>query len=148
MCTWDHIMGFPFFHLPTFYQAIRFASTGAPSSVHLRGVSQTALRSCFPVAWQNLGADITFVHLEPEQWYEVNADFRVQTKLLHHGDSYGYRFEKDGKVVVYSTDAEHESWSRRRPRRRSRLYRGADLVIFDAMYSLADMITIKLGPLQ
>ena len=26
----------------------------------------------------------------------------------HAGDSYGYRFERGGKVVVYSTDSEHK----------------------------------------
>ena len=140
---WDHIMGFPFFP-PAYIPGNTIRIHGG----HALSVLQEAFHRqhsdpCFPVAWQNLGADITFVHLEPEQWYEVNG-FRVQAKLQpHHGDSYGYRFEKDGKVVVYSTDAEHKLESEEATDAVVDFYREADLVIFDAMYSLADMITIK-----
>ena len=49
----------------------------------------------------------------------------------------------DGKAVVYSTDSEHKLDDPRRRRASSTSSRGADLVIFDAMYSLADAISVK-----
>src|SRR5262245_6096239 len=105
---WDHIMGFPFFtpaYIPG--NTIRIYG-GHPISVMQEAFLRQQSDPCFPVHWDQLGADITLFHLEPGQWYEVNG-FRVQAKLQpHHGDSYGYRFEKDGKVVVYSTDGEHQ----------------------------------------
>jgi phosphoribosyl 1,2-cyclic phosphodiesterase len=140
---WDHIMGFPFFP-PTYIPGNTIRIHGC----HALSVLQEAFHRqhsdpCFPVDWKNLGADIAFIPLEPGQWYEVNG-FRVQAKLQpHHGDSYGYRFEKDGKAVVYSTDAEHKLESEEATDAMVDFYRQADLVIFDAMYSLADMITIK-----
>jgi phosphoribosyl 1,2-cyclic phosphodiesterase len=71
---------------------------------------------CFPVHWDQLGAEIILIRLEAGQVYEING-FRVTAKRQpHHGDSYGYHFEKDGKTMVYSTDAEI-SWN---PRRKTR----------------------------
>jgi ribonuclease BN (tRNA processing enzyme) len=61
----------------------------------------------------------------------------------HSGDSYGYRFESQGKVVVYSTDSEHPLAQAEHTERFVELFRDADLVIFDAMYSLADAISVK-----
>jgi ribonuclease BN (tRNA processing enzyme) len=95
------------------------------------------------VQWDQLRATIQFVHVEPGLWHEIDG-FRVKAKLQpHHGDSYGYRFETGGKAVVYSTDGEHKLQSETETEAMIDFYGGADLVIFDAMYSLSDMITIR-----
>src|SRR5207253_10181896 len=52
-------------------------------------------------------------------------------------------FESEGKVVVYSTDSEHPLAQAEHAERFVRFFHGADLVIFDAMYSLADAISVK-----
>ena len=62
---------------------------------------------------------------------------------MHHGASFGYRFERNGKALVYSTDAEHKQENEKDTAAILDFFQSADLVIFDAMYSLADMITIK-----
>jgi phosphoribosyl 1,2-cyclic phosphodiesterase len=140
---WDHIMGFPFFP-PAYIPGNTIRIHGA----HELAVLEEAFHRqhsdpCFPVQWDQLRATIHFVHLEPGRWYEIGG-FRVKAKLQpHHGDSYGYRFEKDGKVVVYSTDGEHKLQSETETAAIIDFYRDADLVIFDAMYSLSDMITIR-----
>ena len=44
----------------------------------------------------------------PDAPHDV-AGMRVTLKRQHHtGDSYGYRFESNGRTVVYSTDSEHK----------------------------------------
>ena len=58
-------------------------------------------------------------------------------------EPHGYRFEKDGKSVVYSTDSEHKFESIDESYGFVEFFRGADLLIFDAMYSLADAISLK-----
>jgi ribonuclease BN (tRNA processing enzyme) len=99
--------------------------------------------ACFPVHWDQLGAEIALIQLETERSYEING-LRVRARLqTHHGDSYGYRFEKDGKAVVYSTDGEHKLESEAEIEAMVDFYRDADLVIFDAMYSMADMASIR-----
>ena len=61
----------------------------------------------------------------------------------HSGDSYGFRFVAQGKSVVYSTDSEHKLEERAETERFVAFFRDADLVIFDAMYSLADAISVE-----
>jgi phosphoribosyl 1,2-cyclic phosphodiesterase len=97
----------------------------------------------FPVDFSRMGAEIEFVRLEPGRDYEI-AGLRVRAKLQRHsGDSYGYRFEKDGKVVVYSTDSEHKQDNLEDTQEFVEFFAAADLVIFDGMYSLADAISVK-----
>ena len=72
------------------------------------------------------------------------AGMRVTLKQQHHtGASYGYRFEMNDRVVVYSTDSEHKLTDPRERIDFADFFRNADVVIFDAMYSLADSISVK-----
>ena len=140
---WDHIMGFPFFP-PAYIPGNTIRIHGG----HSLAVLEEAFRRqqsdpCFPVHWDQLPANISFVLLDTERWYEIDG-FRVKAKSQPHpGDSYGYRFEKDGKAAVYSTDAEHKLKSESETEAMVEFYRGADLVVFDAMYLLNDMIDAK-----
>jgi phosphoribosyl 1,2-cyclic phosphodiesterase len=140
---WDHIMGFPFF--PPVYipgNAIHIYG-GHPVAVLEEAFHRQQSAPCFPVSWDRLGASIDFVHLDTERWYDING-FRVGVKRQPHpGDSYGYRFEQNGKALVYSTDAEHKLQSESETAGMVDFYRNADLVVFDAMYSLSEMMNSK-----
>ncbi|HZR34693.1 MAG TPA: MBL fold metallo-hydrolase [Nevskia sp.] len=138
---WDHIMGFPFF-TPAYIPGNRLRIYGCHPQLEAAFRRQQDPPS-FPVNFDYLGAQIEFVQLEPGHRYDI-AGLRVTPKLqLHAGDSYGYRFERDGKVVVYSTDSEHKLDSAGETESFVRFFFGADLVIFDAMYSLADAVSVK-----
>ena len=138
---WDHIMGLPFF-VPAFIPGNRVVFYG--SHPHL----ESALRRqqeqpSFPVDFSIFSAKLEFVHLEPGRTHEV-AGVGVTPMLQRHGgDSYGYRFEAPDGVVVYSTDSEHPLAQAEHTDRFVGLFRNADLVIFDAMYSLADAVSVK-----
>ena len=138
---WDHIMGFPFF-VPAYIPGQTIRIYGCHAQLEHAFRRQQAEPS-FPVDFSKMGANIEFVTLQPEQASEI-AGYTVTPMLqLHGGDSYGYRFERNGKVVVYSTDAEHKPENAEDVRRFVALFRNADLVIFDAMYSLADSVSIR-----
>jgi ribonuclease BN (tRNA processing enzyme) len=62
---------------------------------------------------------------------------------FHSGESFGFRFEREGASFVYSTDSEHKLEDNRETQRIVAFFRGADLVIFDAMYSLAEAVSVK-----
>jgi len=97
----------------------------------------------FPVDFKQLGANIQFIPLTPGRSADV-AGFTVTPKLQRHGgDSYGYRIERAGKVVVYSTDSEHKLDDPATVRPFVDFFREADLVIFDAQYSLAEAMSVK-----
>ena len=68
----------------------------------------------------------------------------VTAKLQRHaGDSYGYRFDSNGKSVVYTTDSEHKLAEPTETAGIVEFFNKADVVIFDAMYSLADAVSIR-----
>lgn len=140
---WDHIMGFPFFPPAYIPGNTIHIYGGHPAAEMEEAFRRQQSPPCFPVYWDQLGAHISFTHLEVGGWYEING-FRIKImRQAHHEGSYGYRFEKHGKSVVYSTDAEHKQQSNQETEAVIDFFRNADFVIFDAMYSLADMITMK-----
>jgi len=138
---WDHIMGFPFF-LHAYIPGNRIVIHGCHAELEEAFRRQHAA-PCFPVEFSRLLAKIEFVRLEPGKRTRI-AGLDVTPKLqLHGGDSYGYRFEHQGKVVVYTTDSEHKTDDTKATLETVEFIRQADLVIFDAMYSLADSVSVK-----
>jgi len=138
---WDHIMGFPFFphaYIPGNRIVIYGCHPGMEEAFRRQHAAP-----CFPVDFSRLAAKVEFVRLEPGRRVR-QAGLEVTPKLqLHSGDSYGYRFEHGGKAVVYSTDSEHKTDDAAATRDVVEFFRNADLVIFDAMYSLADSVSVK-----
>lgn len=138
---WDHIMGFPMFP-PAYLPGNRIIIHGCHKEIAATFRRQHGAPS-FPVAFTQLPAQIEFVVLEPGKSVDV-AGYRVTPALQRHGgDSYGYRFEKNGQCVVYSTDSEHRTEHSDEAEAFADFFRNADLVIFDAMYSLAEAASVK-----
>lgn len=138
---WDHIMGFPFFgpaYVPDTVIRIHGCHDVLEQAFRLQ---QSA--PCFPVMFDQLGARIEFVTLRPDESVMVSGVKVTPHRQRHSGDSYGYRFERDGKTVVYSTDAEHKLDQPGELDDFAGFFRGADLVIFDAMYALEESISVK-----
>ena len=104
---WDHIMGLPFF-APAYIPGNRVRIYGSHPWL------ESALRRqqdepSFPVDFSFLHADIEFVAPRARPAARRRRHERVTTMLQRHaGDSYGYRFEANGKSVVYTTDSEHK----------------------------------------
>jgi anti-anti-sigma factor len=138
---WDHIMGFPFF-VPAYIPGNLIRIHGCHDTLE-EAFNRQQSSPCFPVDFGSLGAKVEFVHLEPGRTVEIAGLSVTPMRQLHAGDSYGYRFERDGKTIVYSTDGEHKFEGRDDADRFVAFYRDADLLIFDAMYSLADAISVK-----
>jgi phosphoribosyl 1,2-cyclic phosphodiesterase len=138
---WDHIMGLPFF-TPAYIPGNRVViHSGHPHA-------EFALRRqqedpSFPVGFEYLGATIEFVVHTPGLAQTV-AGVEVNLKKQRHGgDSYGWRFDDQGKRVVYSTDSEHHVDDLAEREAFVEFFRDADAVIFDAMYSLAEAVSVK-----
>jgi phosphoribosyl 1,2-cyclic phosphodiesterase len=138
---WDHIMGFPFF-TPAYLPAHRIRVYGGHDCLEAAFRAQHAAPG-FPIDFTRLAADIEFVRLVPGETYDI-AGARVRLmRQLHAGDSYGYRIEHGQHAVVYSTDSEHKLRDHRQAQAFADFFRAADVVIFDAMYSLAEAISVK-----
>jgi phosphoribosyl 1,2-cyclic phosphodiesterase len=138
---WDHIMGFPFFG-PTYVPKTKIRIHGCHDV--LEEAYRNQMREpCFPVDFSQLAADVEFVKLEPDKPYQVGGLTVTPHLQLHSGDSYGFRFEHGARCVIYSTDSEHKLENRAEAESFASFFRGADLVIFDAMYALAEAISVK-----
>jgi phosphoribosyl 1,2-cyclic phosphodiesterase len=138
---WDHINGFPFF-MPAYIPGNTITIYGCHAWLEEAFRRQHGAPS-FPVEFAQLGASVRFIRLEADRPYDL-VGFRVTAKRQHHsGDSYGYRFQRDGRTVVYSTDSEHKLDDPAEATAFAEFFRDADLVIFDAQYSLADAVSIK-----
>lgn len=138
---WDHIMGFPFF-TPAYLPGHTIKIYGCHSVLEQAIKAQHGSPG-FPVNFDNLAANIEFHVFNPGQTVHVNG-YEVEALLqLHEGDSYGYRFNKAGKSIVYSTDSEHKVEDQKELDRFVQFIKDADLVVFDAMYSLLESVTLK-----
>jgi phosphoribosyl 1,2-cyclic phosphodiesterase len=138
---WDHIMGFPFFG-PAYVPGTRLRFYGCHSELE-HALRRQQEPPSFPVPFSQLAANIEFVPLVPNQTLEVSGVKVTPAPQFHSGDSFGFRFEHEGRSFVYSTDSEHKLADIRETQRIVAFFRGADLVIFDAMYSLADTVSVK-----
>jgi phosphoribosyl 1,2-cyclic phosphodiesterase len=138
---WDHIMGFPFF-IPAYIPGNKIRIHGCHDVLEQAYRGQQS-DPCFPVHFDFLASSIDFVKLEPEQTYEIGGVTVTPFRQLHHGDSFGYRFEQDGKTIVYSTDSEHKLEDQKETDYFLRYFRDADVVVFDSMYSLAEATSLK-----
>jgi phosphoribosyl 1,2-cyclic phosphodiesterase len=133
---WDHIQGFPFF-TPAFVRG---------NKIHLYGglnVSRTLEETLagqmdypsFPVHLSEMGASMRFADLYEGERITIGPDNDVvvtNARGNHPNGVYAYRVEHDGKAIVYITDSEHYAIV---DPKLLRLSAGADVLIFDAMYT-------------
>jgi phosphoribosyl 1,2-cyclic phosphodiesterase len=138
---WDHIMGLPLF-TPAYIPGNRIIVHGCHADIEQALRTQNAAPH-FPVDFSQLRASFEFDRLEPDRPVEIAGCRVTPKKQLHSGDSYGYRIERGGKTVVYSTDSEHRMDDPAEVEGIVAFFRAADLVIFDAMYSLAESVSVK-----
>ena len=138
---WDHIQGFPFF-TPAFLPGNQVNIYGCHADLEKIFANQQNT-PCFPVSLQAMKAQIRFHLLEADRTFNV-ADVTVTaTKQNHPGGSYGYCFMKEGRKIVYSTDSEHKEDSKESDYKFIDFFHNADLLIFDAQYSLLDAVDAK-----
>jgi CheY-like chemotaxis protein/phosphoribosyl 1,2-cyclic phosphodiesterase len=145
---WDHIQGFPFF-APLFAHDTEW-DIYAPGGLGKRLDATLAGQmeyTYFPVTLEQLDATVRY-HDLVEGAFDIE-DVRVVARFLNHPAlTLGYRLEVGGVSLVYAVDHEphsvhHADASNRDPvhqedRRHIEFCAGADLVIHDATYTLAE----------
>jgi phosphoribosyl 1,2-cyclic phosphodiesterase len=138
---WDHIQGWPFFH-PAYVAGNRFDIYARHDCAWERLRDQQSAPFFPPEAWSDMGAETRF-HILPEEPVLVDTDLRISTLELEHPSlAYGYRLEANGKTLVYASDGAYPTPDGGGPHDPAHkfveFFRDADLVIFDAQFSLAE----------
>lgn len=135
---WDHIQGFPFFG-PAYMPGNRVdlwhvRGAGAADEPGVREVLSEQMRPpTFPVGMEAMRADLAFHELGAGEVVRV-GEARVRHAFVDHPNGcVAWRVDHGGASVVYATDLEHEADAP--PPQLVELARGADLMIYDAMYT-------------
>ena len=142
---WDHIQGFPFFtkaYDPK--QKINIFTMGkGKNNDEIKGLFTTLMQSeYFPVPFDKMGASFEFMH--PDVLSGIFGPLQVKITANRHnhpGGAYGYRIEREGKVLVFCTDIEHGDEIDQNV---VELCKDADLLIHDAQYT-SEELKVKKG---
>lgn len=140
---WDHIQGIPFF-APAY-------EVGNRVILHTcHAEAESAIRAqmsapYFPVSFAAFRAHVTFTVHVPGVPFIVAGSVVHALLQRHPGDSFSYRVNHGGKVIVYATDAEYAVSDERQAAPAVTFFRDADLLIFEAMYTRDEVIYDKAG---
>lgn len=135
---WDHIMGFPFF-TPAYIPGNNIIIYGVHNRLESR-ISNQQEDEYYPVSLSAMGANIDFIQLRKEDSISIDG-IKITNKMLNHpGGSFGYRLDYKGKSVVYATDSEYKNISPERRESYVKFFQNADILIFDAQFTIAESI--------
>ena len=134
----DHVCGLPFFK-PFFQPQNKFrlwaGHLGGGMTLH-RVLREFMMAPLFPVPPEVFKAGMEYRDFKAGEPLSLppNSGIRVRTAVLNHPDgATGYRIEYGGKSVCYVTDTEHVPGVP--DRNVLALIEGADIVIYDCMYT-------------
>ncbi|MFP6900070.1 MAG: MBL fold metallo-hydrolase [Opitutales bacterium] len=133
---YDHIQGIPFFG-PGYVPINKIVFHGCHPHLE-QSIRNQMMAPYFPVTIEEMKSQISFEIHQPEDRIEVAGLSVTAVQQDHPGNSYGYRFEREGKIVVYSTDAEHRAHHHRIDYPFLEFIANADLLVFDAPYSFSE----------
>jgi len=135
---WDHLIGFPFF-VPIFIPG---------NTIHIYGVHQELeavfktlfKKPYFPVPFEQLGAKLVFHSVPPRMPFSIGSIKVTPYQLDHPDPCWGARVEAGGRSVAHCVDTEATRTTDEQLGADLPLYQNADLMIFDAMYTLGEAI--------
>jgi anti-anti-sigma factor len=135
---WDHVQGFPFFR-PAFVPGNHFTICFVHPYVE-QVVTDQMKAEWFPVNFHRMKADLEFNRIQEGEPVEV-AGLEVRCKALQHpGVAFAYRVDNGTSSFVLATDGEYKNLSASHTKEYIDFFGGADVLIFDAMYSVRDSI--------
>ena len=135
---WDHIQGFPFFR-PAFIPTNHLVFHSPFDDLKER-LNKQQQPTFFPVPLSHMRAKFEFEQLTENRWYRLGNFNIYPVKLSHPGSAYGYRIEDGQSCLVCAFDAAYERLDAAGTESYVEFFRQADLVIFDAQYSLTEAL--------
>ena len=135
---YDHIQGIPFF-APAYFPGNKIVFHSGHDNLE-ETLRNQMTPPYFPVPIETMQAELSYLRHLPGDIVEV-ADCRITLfEQDHPGTSFGYRIEHGTTSAVYSTDAEHRLPAHGMAYPFVEFIRNADLLIFDAPYTLFQSI--------
>lgn len=135
---WDHIQGWPFFK-PSYIEGNKLEIFSRHDELQSRLQAQQTAPFFPPASWDDMRADVSFHQMDDDSLVLCDGRVRVTTiELEHPSRAWAYRFEADGKVFVYASDSSYYHLDQEAVRPYIDFYRDADLLIFDAQFTLVE----------
>jgi len=135
---WDHIQGWPFFR-PAYVEGNQFdlyARHREPQA-YLR--QQQTAPFFPPASWDDMRSEVRYHEMDEGPLELCGGRVVVRSLELNHPSrSFAYRFEAEGKVFIYASDGAFLDLDQESLRPYVEFFRGADLVIFDAQFTLTE----------
>ena len=133
---WDHIQGFPFF-MPAFVPGNRLFIY----HVHdlKSALTGQQLPLTFPVPLSYMRASLEFIPLTPQQPFFIGGVEINTIETVHPGKAYAYRLADEHGIFVFASDAEYKQLEEDSLRPYLNFYKGADVLIFDAQFTLEEV---------
>ncbi len=132
---WDHIQGLPFFG-PLYLEGNEldiYGGTSLPITIE-EILHRQMSPPVFPVPMKTLPSTLRFHDQKPGDVIETD-NCRVSLIAMYHPNgSYGYRFDSEGKSMVFATDVEHMTEDVVDPRLQ-KFCTDADVLIYDCQYT-------------
>lgn len=131
---WDHLIGLPFF-IPHFFPGTKIHYYAVQPELE-QVIRSKFKKPYFPVPFDSLRSDIHFHQLAPRKSVVID-DMKVTPYLLDHPDPcWGFRVESGGLAYAHCVDTECTRQTREEIGADLPLYENADLMYFDAQYTL------------
>lgn len=130
---WDHIQGIPFFaplYIPGHAVNIMSPPNGLISLEEVLRLQMSP--PVFPVSLDEVREQLSLRDLRARDRFRIDDALITVAKLNHPDPVYAFRIEIGGRAIVYATDTEHFSVV---DPTLAKLCEGADIVIYDAMYT-------------
>ena len=146
-CHWDHVQGFPFFIPAYSFDHTFFIYDIASHDLSFYDLLSGQMTSnYFPVDFSHLRANL-IQSILGRKGYDIDGVKVTFKEQVHPGKSFCYKFSKENKSIVYSTDHEIDllilnreecdkdsSKPREVPEDLVEFVRGVDLLISDGQY--------------
>ena len=132
----DHVIGLPFFKPLHLGRPVRIHAGNLGGASPKEALDRLFSPPLFPLRLDEIDPAVSYHGFRAGEPLRLPDGMVVATCLLDHpSGSTGYRFDHGGRSVCYVSDVEHhEPWP---SPDLVRFIRGADLVIYDAMFSEA-----------
>ena len=136
---WDHIQGLPFFkplYIPG--NEIHFYSPYRGQEELLK--KQMAAPN-FPAPFEKTASTKFFHYMDPTAPDPVEIENGLLVDiypLTHPNGSFAYRFEEDGRVFIFATDAEFTGEALEGTGNHTEFFANADILVLDSQYTLEE----------
>lgn len=133
---WDHVQGIPFFG-PLFQPQTELILYGSPEGETLEtALNKQMTGPSFPVPLRAVPSQLAYGAVADGEAFSIGAA-RITPRALNHPNGvFAYRIDVGDRAIVYATDTEH--YPDRVDADLVDLARGADVLIYDAMYTPED----------